>query len=147
MIDFFEEINDLKHLFLLDIDEPEDNRLIITIKEATISKEKEGIIIGDKNLGSASRVLFDGPGKLYEFYFRTYAAYCVINESFSMFQDNEERMGRLFCIYSKSNYLDYIRNNTIVEYIRDGELKHYSINCLHHTIYIASMEEPMVTRE
>ena len=64
-----------------------------------------------------------------------------------MFQDNEERMGRLFCIYSKSNYLDYIRNNTIVEYIRDGELKHYSINCLHHTIYIASMEEPMVTRE
>ena len=64
-----------------------------------------------------------------------------------MFQDHEERIGRVFCIYSKSNYLDYIRNSTIVEYIRDGDLKHYAINCLDHTIYIASMVEPIVTRK
>jgi len=147
MIDLFDEINNSKHLYFIDLSEPEVNRLSIAVKEATISEQEEDIIIQNKNIGPAKRILFDGPGKVYEFYFQTYAAYCIINESFSMFQDHEERIGRVFCIYSKSNYLDYIRNSTIVEYIRDGDLKHYAINCLDHTIYIASMVEPIVTRK
>ena len=145
-MDFFSEINSLDYLFFVKSDEPEDNRLVITVKEATISKQHEDIIVGNKNIGPAKRVEFDGPGSFYEFYFDTYAAYCIINESFSMFQDQEERVGRLFCIYSKSTYLDYIRINTIVEYIREGELKHFAINCLNHTVHVASMDEPIITK-
>lgn len=44
-------------------------------------------------------------------------------------------------------YLDYIRVSTIVEHIREGELKHFAINCLNHTIYIASMDEPIITKK
>jgi len=145
-MDFFAEINGLAYLFFVKSHEPEDNRLVITVKEATISKQEEDLIIGSKNIGPSKRVEFDGLGNVYEFYFDTYAAYCIINESFSMFQDHEERVGRLFCIYSKSTYLDYIRINTIVEYIREGELKHYAINCLNHTVHVASMDEPIIRR-
>jgi hypothetical protein len=147
MMDFFDEINGLKYLFFVKLDEPEENTLSIVVKEATVAKEEEYEIIGNKKLGPPlKKILFDGPGNVYEIYFDTYAAYSVINESFSMFQEHEERIGRLFCVYSKSAYLDYIRNNTIVEHVREGELKHYAINCLNHTIYIASMESPIVTR-
>ncbi|MDO3627374.1 hypothetical protein [Mucilaginibacter sp. BT774] len=124
------------------------NRLSINIKEAIISEEEQDITIGSKNLGPAKRILADGPGKEYEFFFKSYGAYCVVNESFSMFQNDEERIGRLFCIYSKSHYLDFIHNNTLVDdiYDYDGELKHYAINCLDHIINIVTIDEPVIKR-
>jgi len=124
------------------------NRLSITIKEAAISEQEEDLIISDKNIGQAKQILSDGPGKEYEFIFKSYGAYSVINESFSMYQEEEERIGRLFCIYSKSHYLDFIYNNTLVDdiYDYDGELKHYAINCLDHVINIVTIDEPVIKR-
>ena len=62
--------------------------------------------------------------------------------------ENEERIGRQFCIYSKSNYLDYIRDTTVVNDIYDYEniLKHYAINCQNHVIDIVTIDEPVIKR-
>lgn len=146
-MDFFDEINGLEYLFFIDLEEQEDNQLIINIKEATIAVREEDIVIGTKSLGSGKAITYDGLGKQYALFFENYVAYCVINESFSILHNYEERIGRLLCIYSKSNYLDYIRKDLIAEYVREGELKHYAINCLNHIIYIASMDEPAITRK
>jgi hypothetical protein len=148
-MEFFDEINALKYLFLVNIQDLPANRLLIIIKAATISEKEEDLIIGDKNLGPVRRIESDGPGVEYELFFKTYGAYSIINESFSMPQDNEEWIGRLFRIYSKSNYLDYVRNNTIVDYTYDynKELKHYGINCQHHTIDIVTISEPVIKRK
>ena len=56
MIDFFNEINTLKYLFLVNIEEPIDNRLLITVKAATVSEHEEDIMIGNKNLGPGRRI-------------------------------------------------------------------------------------------
>lgn len=146
MMDFFDEINGLKYLFFVKLSEPEDNRLSIIVKEATVSKRAADVIIGNKNIGSAKRINYNGSGNKYEIYFNTYAAYSIIDESFYMFKDNQERLGRLLCIYSKSNYIEYIRMNTIVEHIREGELKHYAINCLNHIIDIITIDEPVIKK-
>ncbi|HWD88501.1 MAG TPA: hypothetical protein VG367_10270 [Mucilaginibacter sp.] len=148
-MEYFDEINKLEYLFLVNIKDLPANRLLITIKAATISDKEEDLMVGDKNLGPVRRIESEGPWLEFELFFQTYGAYSITNESFSMMQDNEERVGRLFCVYSKSNYLDYIRNNTIVDYTYDynQELKHYGINCQHHTIDIVTISEPIVKRK
>lgn len=147
-MEYFDEINALKYLFLKKMENLPANRLSITVKEATISEEEEDLIISDKNIGSAKRILADGPGKEYEFFFKSYGAYSVVNESFSIYQDDEKRVGRLFCIYSKSHYLDFVHNDTLVDDIYDynGELKHYAINCLDHIINIVTIDEPAIKK-
>src|SRR5258708_14146700 len=131
-MEFFDEINDLEYLFLTKMENLAANRLSITIKGATISEKEEDLIISAKNIGPVKRILVDGQGKGYEFFFKSYGAYCVVNESFSMYQDDEERIGRLFCIYSKSHYLNFIHNDILFDDLIDyiGELKHYAFNSL-----------------
>lgn len=142
----FDEINALYSLFLVKIEEPEENRLLITVKASTVSEQREDIIISGKNIGKGRRVERNGPGTEYEIYFDTYASYGVTNESFKTFEKEAVRSGRLFCIYSKSSYLEYIRNNTIVAHIRDGELKHFAINCEMHIVDITSMSDPVIKK-
>jgi hypothetical protein len=147
-MDFFDEINKLKYFYLTNVIEPIDNQLFITIKAATVFSQEEDLFIGGKNLGPVRRITSDGSGVEYEFFFKSYGAYCVTNESFATLNKNEERIGRLFCIYSKSNYLDYIRDTTLVNYTYDYDntLKHYAINCQNHVIDIITIDEPVIKR-
>jgi hypothetical protein len=73
----------------------------------------------------------------------------VTNESFATFIKNDEGIGRQFCIYSKSHYLSYICENTLVNYTYDYEntLKHYRINCQDHVIDIIAKDEPSIKRK
>jgi hypothetical protein len=70
-MDFFDEINGLKYLFLVKLKNLPANRLSIIVKEATISEQKEEVIIGGKNLGMANRILSNGPGKEYDSFLKT----------------------------------------------------------------------------
>jgi len=50
-------------------------------------------------------------------------------------------------IYTKSNFLDYIRKDTNAEEFyeyHNESLKHYSINCENHVVHIATIEEPII---
>jgi len=147
-MDFFDEINNLDYLFLVVIKDLPANRLSITVKAATVSDRDEDLVIANKNIGPVRSITAKGPGQKYELHFETYGAYQVTNESFSVFNENDERIGRLFCIYSKSTYINYVRENTIVNYTYDYDnaLKHYSLNCQHHTIDIITKEEPVIKR-
>jgi hypothetical protein len=147
-MDYFDEINSLEYLFLVKIKDLPANKLSITIKAATISEQEEDLIIGEKNIGPVRSISQDGPGLEYELFFDSYGSYCVINESFTAFNKNEERVGRLLCIYSKSTFMDYIRETTLVEYTYDYDktLTHYAVNCQDHVIYIISKHEPIIKR-
>lgn len=80
--------------------------------------------------------------------FETYIAYSIINESFTVMDDYEISDGNLFRIYSKSRYVDFIKEGTIVEVIfpeKQFVHYHYQIPCLNHTIDIISYDEPKIT--
>jgi len=148
-MDFFDEINNLEYLFLLDVKDLPGNKLLIVVKEAIISQQEEDLYIGDKNLGPVRGISKDGQGKEYELFFESYGAYCIVNESFATFNnDDEQRIGRLLCVFSKSKFMDYIRETTIVDYTYDYNktLKHYAVSCLGHVIDIVSKEEPIVKK-
>jgi len=147
-MDFFDEINNLKYLYLISIVEPVDNELLITIKEATVSSEQEDLFVGNKNLGPVRSISSDGPRAEYEIFFESYGSYSITNESFTALNEKDERVGRLLCIYSKSTFLDYIRETTLVNYVYDynDTLGHYALNCQNHIVDIVSIDKPVIRR-
>ena len=146
-MEFFDEINSAKSLFLLNIKEPRDNQVSITVQETTVSNEEEYIAVGDKSIGPAKRIIVNEKCKKFRIFFNSYASYIVLNESFPMWYDYEEWTGKLIRIYTKSNFLDYIRKDTNADEFYDylnEKLKHFSINCENHVIHIATIEEPII---
>jgi len=146
-MEYFDEINSAKSLFLLNIEEPQDNQVIITIQETTLSGAEEYVKIGDKAIGPLRAIISDEGCRKFNLLFRSYIAYTVMNESFPLWHEYEEWTGKLLRVYSKSNYLDYIRKDTSAkeyfDYVNE-KLKHFSINCENHVIHVVTIEQPII---
>jgi len=88
---------------------------------------------------------------IYQFYnwiLKHIFAYSIINETFTVMDDYEISDGNLFRIYSKSRYLDFIKEGTIVEVIfPEKQFVHYQIPCLNHTIDIISYDDLKLLRQ
>jgi hypothetical protein len=145
MSELFDLINIAHSLFLTEIVEHVQNGVTIAFKESVVSNDEEFITIGRKTIGSARRVSVDEKGDIYQIIFDNCAAYHVIDQSFATFDDGEN-IGRLLRVYTNSKYLDYIRDTTIVEHIREGELKHYRLICEFYVIDVASVYEPILSK-
>ena len=50
---------------------------------------------------------------MYEVIFDSYIGYSVIDESFALPNDEEVFEGRIFCVYEKSDYLDYLKKGIV----------------------------------
>jgi hypothetical protein len=148
-MEYFDEINCAKSLFLLKIEEPQDNQVVITVQETTRSETEEYVKVGDKVIGPVRAIITDESCKKYNLLFRSYVSYTVMNESFPLFHDYEEYIGKLLRIYSKSNYLDYVRKDTsakeFFEYLNE-ELRHFSINCENHVIHVMTTVVPIINK-
>ena len=148
-MEYFDDINKVKSLFLLNIEEPLDNQVLITVQETTSSDHEEFIPIAGKLLGPVRKIIADETCKKYSLFFNSYAAYIIINESFPLWHSYEVWRGKVLRIYTKSNFLDYIRKDTTAKEFyefHNRELKHFSINCENHVIHIATTEEPIIKK-
>ncbi len=78
--------------------------------------------------------------------FEDYLAYSVRNESFTVWDNEEEFTGNVFRVYTKSKFIDYVRASTesfLVENVV-GVYKHYEIVCQNQIIDVASSHEPKI---
>jgi len=121
-MEFFEEINGLRWISLVNINEAKS--------------ELDIRIIGAVDLNS------DVLATAYNIYFKNYAAYSVIDESYTIHPDDTSE---LFRIYTQSNYLDFLRIDTTADTFI-SELKHYAFYCLNHIIHVAAFEEPVIVK-
>ncbi|MEY9866723.1 hypothetical protein ABIE66_002102 [Peribacillus sp. B2I2] len=83
-----------------------------------------------------------------QFEFESYISYSVIDECFSYSIDNSEiSKGKLFRIYTKSRYLDFIKlaTNEREDICLSENYVHYQFPCLNHTIDVISCEVPKIT--
>ncbi|GAB1269064.1 hypothetical protein NBRC116493_23170 [Aurantivibrio infirmus] len=140
---YFEKINNHKYIYLGSISEPEDNSLRLTIEEAVSGEEEDIEISGVKLSGSRALEVTD-KSCIYEIVFETYVGYSVLDESYTIQDDHEIFEGRLFCIYSKSHFLDYISKATFASDDHPGPYKHYAFNCLNHIVDVASTRVPRI---
>ena len=141
---YFDEINKHKYLYLTDIGEPDENELRLVIEEAKAAGEREDLKIGETTIEGTRAILSTDDCAAYEITFEDYIGYSVLNESYVSGDDSEISEGRLFCIYTKSHYLDYIHNGTFASDDYPGPFKHYGFNCLNHIVDVASMSEPKI---
>jgi len=141
-MDILELINQHRYLYLIEICEPEDNVLKLTLAEAKVSGLTEDIRIGSVELKDAGQIVIAEDSSIYEIMFDQYVAYSVRNESYTTLDKEEEFEGRLACIYTKSKFLDYVRVSTFASDDFPGPFKHYGFNCLNHIVDIASVSPP-----
>jgi len=77
--------------------------------------------------------------------FDTYVSYTVLNESYTYNVDGEVYDGNLCRLYSKSHYLEYIKNITLTEDVHpETPMIHYELVCDDHIVDIISLEEPEI---
>jgi transposase-like protein len=143
-MNLIEQIEHHKYLYLTEIGEPDINVLRIVIEEAKASGETRDVKVDSTKISDCRPIISDETCQKYEIVFGSYVAYCVRNESYTVMDESEKFTGRLFNIYSKSHFLDYVRAATIASEEYPGKFVHYGINCLDHIVDVVSVDEPEI---
>ncbi|KRE38177.1 hypothetical protein [Paenibacillus sp. Soil522] len=141
----YNDLIELKDVFFLGLTEPEVNVLRLYFSRSKMSDTPEPLIVGEKDFGDSYSINMDKNSPLIQIDFDTYIAYSIRNESFTSWDDYEEFEGKIFRIYKKSRYLDFISVGTYATEDFPGPFKHYGISCLDHIVDIVSASEPVVT--
>lgn len=143
----FQDLMEFKgYIYLNKLIEPEGNSLRVLIDRCKVNKTKGLMKITGEVEIEASSIDVDDNLPIVQLDFETYVAYSITNESFTVMDDYEISEGRIFRIYSKSRYLDFIKTGTIAEFIfPEEQFVHYQIPCLNHIIDIISYDEPKIT--
>jgi hypothetical protein len=138
-----EILNKSKNIFIVDISEPEENAFEFTM---IIGKVLPAGKFGENNGSEYGQIVYDEDCEKYKIYFDTYIAYSVVNESYDYDNGNEKFEGEKIRIYSKSNFLEYVKNDTCASEDYPGEFKHYAFISLNHIINVAAEEGPKITK-
>jgi hypothetical protein len=116
-MDLFDQINTHQYLFLDRLSIENDRELILRISEA-------GNEVGNQE-----------NDKQYEIIFDNYIAFSLINESYSLEDETEQSTGRLFRIYSKSKFLNFVESSTIdIEFVIEKNYQHFEFACLNNIV-------------
>ena len=143
-MNLIEQIDRHKYLYLTEIGELDVNVLRVVIEEAKAIDEAREIGVGDTKITGLKPIVSDETCQKYEIIFGSYVAYCVRNESYTVLDEYEEFTGRLFNIYSKSRFLDYVQAATIASEDYPGKFTDYGINCLDHILDVISVDAPEI---
>ncbi|MEH7444897.1 hypothetical protein V7201_21570 [Bacillus sp. JJ1122] len=130
-MNFLELMGWTGYIYLDELLEPEDNSLRLIINRSKTDKDSDYV----EHL------------PLVQFDFDTYISYSIINESFDNVDENEIYRGKVFRIYTQSNYLEFIKSSTLEreDLCPKENYVHYQFPCLNHTIDVISCEEPKIT--
>jgi hypothetical protein len=101
-------------------------------------------ILPGKVISGTRAIESDATCRAFELVWLSYVSYSVRNESFCTLDKEERWEGRLFCLYSKSHFLDYVAQATFASADYPGPLQHWGVNCLNHIVDVVSIAEPQV---
>lgn len=140
---YFNEINAHKYIYLGFIGEPKDNSLRLIIEEAAVESSYGPVAAEEFELGGSGISVSD-KSRVYEINFDTCIGYSVLDESFALPNDDEIFKGRIFCVYEKSVYLEFLKKASFACEDHPGPFIHYGFNCLNHIVDVASTHEPRI---
>jgi hypothetical protein len=141
LMNIVDQLNSQKYLYLDKLFEEIDLELCILVDEAKVQRDG---LQGIENASLYGAIVSDKTCRKYKITFKNHAAYSVRNESFTVWDDEEEFTGNLFRIYSKSKFLDYVAASTVAVEDVLGAYNHYEIVCLNQIIDVASSGEPLI---
>lgn len=141
-----EQINSHKYLFLVHIEEPDDNDLRLVMEEGRPSGVKEDFEILGQTFKNTEAVISTDECAAYDVVFEDYIIYSICNEMYARPDDDYEKYtGRLFRVYETSHFLDYLCKEIGAANEKPSEpLKHYGFICENHIVNVASECEPVI---
>ncbi len=144
----FDQINTCEYIFLDLLTEPNENSLRVVIEEARASGPVTTLDFGgDHKIQGVRAIETTYVCASFEIVWPTYIAYAVRNESYVSMDETEKWNGRLFCIYTKSHFLDFVHKSTFAREDFLGPMRHWGIKCLNHIIDVISVEEPKIFQQ
>jgi len=144
MTGLMQQIDSAKYLYLRAIHEPKDNVLLLVVQEAGTRDDSKNVQLGETTISEYQDIVSGEKDLVYELLFPDYISYAVTNEAFGFIDNTEVRIGRLFSIYTKSHFLNFVRTSTFASEDYPGPFTHYQVNCLNHTIDVVSTSEPEI---
>lgn len=140
----YSDLFNLENIYLHSIGEPQENHVRFTFYRSRTNPVAESININSTIIKGLHSISPDYTLPLIQMDFERYIGYSVLNESYTVWDDYETFEGKIFRIYSKSRYLDFLKVSTIATNDFPGPFTHYGIACLNHTIDIVSVSEPVI---
>lgn len=140
-----EELDSCRYLYLEQISEPRINCLRLVISEGLASDHAEPLAVGGMKISDARPIEVTNSSKWFEVVWDTYISFAVRDESFASSND-EEWVGKVFRVYSRSRFLDFISAGTFADADFPGPFVHYEIACLDHIVDVASLRPPKIRR-
>jgi len=140
-----EELDSCSYLYLEQISEPHINCLRLVISEGVTSDHAKPLAVGGMKISDARPIEVTNSSKWFEVVWDTYISFAVRDESFASSSD-EDWIGKVFRIYSRSRFLDFLSAGTFASSDFPGPFVHYEIACLDHIIDVASLHPPTIRR-
>ena len=140
----YSDLFNLKDIYLDQIFETIDNHLRLIFNRSKTSDIAETITIGEIEIKDSYSIDIDETKPQIQMDFEWYIGYSVRNESYTVWDDYEEFDVKIFRIFSKSRYLDFISISTIATEEYPGPYKHYGMSCLNHVIDVVSNTDPII---
>lgn len=140
------DINSCSTLLLDDLTELPGNGLRVIVCEGLVSPESGSLDVAGKVLTGLHEIRATEKSRFFEIVWEYYVAYSVINESFAKRNPQEAWTGRLFRVYTKSCFIDFVGAATFASDEYPGPVKHVSLSCEDHIVDVISTKDPTITR-
>ena len=141
-------MNSVQYLYVREISEPRDNSLRIVVEEVVVNRlsvtsiRLESPELAELCKGGSPIESITGCRK-FELVWQSYVAYLVTEECAGSCGEfgGEVYTGKLFRLYTKSNFLDHLARDTGAH---TKPIQHYKLTCLNHLIDVASYAPPEI---
>ena len=136
-------LDDVKTWFLHGVVYQDELRVIVA--EGFVGDQTEELRIGDHTIRDLRPIDVSDKSRLFVVRFPHFVAWQVVDESFTSFDDYEQRddTGTLQSL-SRSKYLDYVKNNHGWFEDTNGPAKHYRVWTENEVIDVVACKPPSV---
>ncbi len=142
-----EQLNSVQYLYLRQLVEPRENSLRLVVEEAIVNHASVDSFHPelDAILKDASPIESVEGCRIFEIYWKSYAAYLVTEELVGSNSvtgyDDENYTGKILREYTRSHFLDHLARDTGGH---TDSIQHYKLVCLNHLIDVAAYSRPEV---
>jgi len=140
--DIFSKVNACTYLDISELTELPRNGLRVVVDEARIEGPLLNLNIGNVDLSNFSiKEIQTSPDSLsFELLWPFYVTYAVTPESYAVPDESAEGEGKLFCVYTKSCFLDYAK----ISALELGPFKHWAVYGLNSTLNVVAHDPPQL---
>lgn len=136
-----ELINNSKWVFLESCFVHENSELELIFKIGKESINREQTITG-----KALPIIHNPTSPRYRVIFKQFIAYSILDESYDNINNKDELNIDGFRVFKKSNFLNYVRTDTISHQIVDKEILHYFFYTQNQLINVAATKKPEIIK-